>query len=195
MCYKKSKRSKKQKNDFIKSVNIFCYKYSKDELLNIQTEAYYRAMKRIEQEKEQEIEEKKRESDAIKKEKWYINLLFFLNVLFWPFKIHKRFKVNERVYDNLLVFVVSFILMIVGFLAWLSGILIIGYMVWSAIVMKPTGNLSILLLSIWGTFVGCVLIVSGNEFSKEADSSKIYAYSASIFALASCIVGIIALMK
>lgn len=42
--------------------------------------------------------------------------------------------------------------------------------------------------------VGSVFIVAGNEFSKVTDSNKIYAYSASILAVISCIVAIISLL-
>ena len=193
MCRNKSKQSKKTKNNNSgKFVNSFCYECSKDELVNIQTEAYYRAMKRIEKEKEKKILEEKQKLDKIKKEKWYINLLFFMNTIFWPFKIHKRFKINEHVYDNLLLVAVSLMLEVAGGLCWLFGILIT---VGCAIFIKSAENLSVLALSIWGVFLGSFLIISGNEFSKESDSSKIYAYSASIFAFASCIIGMIALMK
>ncbi len=39
-----------------------------------------------------------------------------------------------------------------------------------------------------------VILLAGGEFEKETDSNKIYAYSASIIALVSCIVSIIALL-
>ena len=38
------------------------------------------------------------------------------------------------------------------------------------------------------------MIISGRAFNEEQDSMKIYAYSASIIALVSCIVSIVALI-
>lgn len=40
-------------------------------------------------------------------------------------------------------------------------------------------------------FLGSAFILSGKAFEKETDSTKIYAYSASIYALISCIAAII----
>lgn len=39
-----------------------------------------------------------------------------------------------------------------------------------------------------------IFILAGGAFEKETDSNKIYAYSASIIALVSCIVSILALL-
>lgn len=41
---------------------------------------------------------------------------------------------------------------------------------------------------------GSTFVLAGGEFEKETDSNKIYAYSASIIALISCIVSIIAML-
>lgn len=45
------------------------------------------------------------------------------------------------------------------------------------------------------TIMGSIFILAGNAFGKETNSEKIYAYSASILALISCIVSILALMR
>ena len=42
--------------------------------------------------------------------------------------------------------------------------------------------------------LGAIFILAAGAFEKETDSNKIYAYSASIIALVSCIVSIIALV-
>ena len=52
-----------------------------------------------------------------------------------------------------------------------------------------TGAIAFVLL-----LLGSIFILAGGEFEKETDSNKIYSYSASIIALVSCIVSIIALM-
>lgn len=43
--------------------------------------------------------------------------------------------------------------------------------------------------------LGSIFILAGSAFSKEIDSNKIYAYSASVIALISCMISIIALLK
>ena len=57
-----------------------------EEIINIQAEAYYRALKRIEDEKAKADETKKEK----KRYKWYENVLFVLNVYFFPWKVNKK---------------------------------------------------------------------------------------------------------
>lgn len=47
---------------------------------------------------------------------------------------------------------------------------------------------------IFSLFLGSTFVLAGEEFGKETDSNKIYAYSASIIALISSVVGIIAML-
>ena len=69
------------------------------------------------------------EEQEITKEKvkytWYENLLFVLNVLIWPWKPSKKFKLKSNIYDNVLVAFVSSIMQIVGAFLWLFGILLV----------------------------------------------------------------------
>lgn len=51
------------------------------------------------------------------------------------------------------------------------------------------------LLSIFMLLFGPIFILAAGAFEKETDSNKIYAYSASVIALVSCIVSIIALLR
>lgn len=44
-------------------------------------------------------------------------------------------------------------------------------------------------------FFGSLTVVSEKKFEDELDSNRIYAFSASIFALISCIAGILAILK
>lgn len=78
-----SKRKSKNKEQILKyeSSNI-----SQEKMIEIQAEAYYRALKRIEAEKTKDDEQKHEK----KKYKWYENILFVVNVLFWPWKINNK---------------------------------------------------------------------------------------------------------
>lgn len=42
--------------------------------------------------------------------------------------------------------------------------------------------------------LGSIFILAGKTFEKEVESNKIYAYSASIFALVSCIIAVITMI-
>ncbi len=182
------RKTKKQKQQIVKyeSNNI-----SQEQMIEIQAEAYYRALKRIEDEKSKEDEKK----PEIPKKKCHKRILFFLNVCLWPWKINKRFNVSNRIYDSIPVMFVSFVLRLTGGIMWLVGIVglvtavynLIVYRVFKDIVGVGPFSLVILLL-------GAIFILAADAFEKETDSNKIYAYSASIIALVSCIVSIIALV-
>lgn len=182
------RKTKKQKQQIVKyeSSNI-----SQEQMIEIQAEAYYRALKRIEDEKSKEDEQK----PEIPKKKWHERILFFLNVCLWPWKINKRFNVSNRIYDSIPVMFVSFVLRLTGGIMWFVGMVglvtavynLIVYRVFKDIVGAGSFSLVILLL-------GAIFILAADAFEKETDSNKIYAYSASIIALVSCIVSIIALV-
>lgn len=182
------RKTKKQKQQIVKyeSNNI-----SQEQMIEIQAEAYYRALKCIEDEKSKEDEQKPER----RKYKWYEEVLFCINVFFWPWKISKRFSVSNKIYDSIPVMFVSGVLRFVGGFLWLAGLVGLGAEVYSLLISKIISNylvtcsISLVLLSL-----GSIFILAGGAFEKETDSNKIYAYSASIIALVSCIVSILALL-
>ena len=182
-----SKR-KKKKEKFVKHE---CMSISQDRMIEIQAEAFYRALKKIEQEKS-ESNESVRDK---KNEKWYDCILFPLNVIFCPWKINKRFSINNRIYDSILVFCVSGALQVIGGIMWLFGIIAIVYDIYR-IITKGIFNsfFGVLFIAILTLLIGSIFTISGDKFSQEEDSYKIYAYSASVIALISCVVSIIALL-
>lgn len=181
------KTSKKQnvKKEYLKNEN---HNVSQDKIIEMHAEAYYRALKRIEQEKSK-VQEKK-------KDKWFIDLLFMLNVFFWPWKINKRFRINNGIYDSLLILFVSGVLYVFGFLIWLFSmveiILEFEQMINEGISSVSITTIFILILML---FLGSTFSLAGREFNKETDSNKIYAFSACVIALISCVVSIITLSK
>ena len=164
---------------------------SQEQMIEIQAEAYYRALKRIEDEKSKKDEQKPER----RKYKWYKEVLFCINVFFWSWKISKRFSVSNKIYDSIPVMFVSGVLRFVGGFLWLAGLVGLGAEVYSLLISKIISNylvtcsISLVLLSL-----GSIFILAGGSFEKETDSNKIYAYSASIIALVSCIVSILALL-
>lgn len=186
MSRRKTKRQKQQ------SVKYESNNISQEQMIEIQAEAYYRALKRIEDEKTKEDEQKPER----RKYKWYEEVLFCINVFFWPWKINKRFSVSNKIYDSIPVMFVSGALRLVGGFLWLAGLVGLGAEVYSLLISESINNylvtcsISLVLLSL-----GSIFILAGEAFEKETDSNKIYAYSASIIALVSCIVSIIALLR
>lgn len=182
------RKTKKQKQHIVKyeSNNI-----SQEQMIEIQAEAYYRALKRIEDEKSKEDEQK----PEIPKKKRHERILFFLNVCLWPWKINKRFNVSNRIYDSIPVMFVSFVLRLTGGIMWLVGMVGLVTAVYNLIVYRVfkdivgVGPFSLVIL-----LFGAIFILAADAFEKETDSNKIYAYSASIIALVSCIISIIALV-
>lgn len=182
------RKTKKQKQHIVKyeSNNI-----SQEQMIEIQAEAYYGALKRIEDEKSKEDEQK----PEIPKKKWHERILFFLNVCLWPWKINKRFNVSNRIYDSIPVMFVSFVLRLTGGIMWLVGMVGLVTAVYNLIVYRVfkdivgVGPFSLVIL-----LFGAIFILAADAFEKETDSNKIYAYSASIIALVSCIISIIALV-
>lgn len=183
------RKTKKQKQQIIKyeSNNM-----SQEQMIEIQAEAYYRALKRIEGEKAK-VDEQKPEKQ---KYKWYENILFFLNICLWPWKMNKRFRVSTRIYDSIPVMFVSFVLRIAGGIMWFAGIVSLVTAIYNLIVYRVFGDVigagpfSFVIL-----LLGAIFILAADAFEKETDSNKIYAYSASIIALVSCIVSIITFVQ
>lgn len=191
MSRRNSKNSSKKNDANMQTIskNIV---YSKDELMKIQEEAYYRAIKRIEQEKEEKLIESNKQTVKKEKRKWQFNVLLFLNVLLCPWKINKKFNTNKSIHEYLLVAAVSGIMGFLGSLCWLFGgiVVIVGikYKNWIVTIILFVVGLLI-------SFFGSAIIISGNTFENENDSNKIYAYSAAIFSLVSCIIAITALLN
>ena len=119
----------------------------------------------------------------------------FLNVCFWPWKINKRFSVSDRIYDSIPVMFVSVVLRLAGGIMWFVGMVSLVTTIYNLIAYRVlndiigTGPISFVML-----LLGAIFILAASAFEKETHSNKIYAYSASIIALVSCIVSIIALL-
>lgn len=141
-------------------------------------------------------EEKKESKEKVNNERWYTKVLFMLNVLFFPWKINKRFRINNKIYDGILVIFVSVILALVGAFIWIIGL---GTVINGGVMLSQGGavdtfvgmtSLGLLLM----TF-GSLFTLASDEFSKVSDSNRIYAYSASIIALISCILTVVSILK
>ena len=128
--------------------------------------------------------------------KWHIKALYLLNVVMFPWKLNKKFTLSGPIYDDILVVVVSWILEIIGTLVWIMGIV---FIVCSVMTLGQSGmimQLGIMItLGVGFMMFGSMSVLAGKEFSKVVDSNRIYAYSACILALISCVVAVISLVN
>lgn len=184
----RNRNKKKQRNDQI--VKYECGNISEDRMIEIHTQAYYNALKKIEKEKE----EVKEPVPKKEKGKWYMNVLFVLNVLLCPWKLF--FKYNKQIYDSVLVMFVFGVFWVFGTLVWLVGCFAIMYGVVQGVLLDVYREWPTMMgIGVTALFGGSILIISGEAFSTETDSNKIYAYSASVIALISCIIAVISLIS
>ena len=113
---------------------------------------------------------------------------YFLNVLLFPWRIRKKFKLKDNIYDDMLTLIISFIMYgIGGFLQLVSlgGVIGIAKNIGK---LQVTALLWIGVIFIYCLFFASVIIISAKQFSNEKDSNKIYAFSSIIIALISCII-------
>ena len=184
---KKKRNRKSIKNNGYKLEELGIQKddITKEELIDIYADAYYKALKRIENESKSENEPEHK----VKKYEW---VQYFLNVLFFPWKIHEKFKLKDNIYDDMLTLIISLIMYFIGgFLQLVSLGGVIG-------IINNIGKLQVTVLLwigvivIYCLFFASVIIISAKQFSKEKDSNKIYAVSSIIIALISCIISTVA---
>lgn len=185
----RKKYRKKPREQIIKYKNN---NISQENMIEIHAEAYYRALKKIEQEKTNHQEQKQERT----KYTWYMELLLMLNLVLFPWKISKKFNINNQIYDSVLVFFVSMALCPIGMIVWILG----AYEIIQVIKELTKVGISYALVIRFGIglvclVLGSIFVLAGKTFSEEEDSNKIYAYSASIIAMLSFAVSIITLVK
>lgn len=193
---KKGKSKIPKRND--KGINlkqtgepVVCF-VSKSEYVELQAKAYYLALKQMEDEKrEAEKLETQKKNQQREKKNFLKIFLRFLNVLCCPWKIFGKRAIDDQVYDSILVIPISALLLVSGSALWSAGVGIIFFMLKK---IYFTFNLNTITFSFFLIVMGSFMILSGKAFSEEKDSMKIYAYSASVIALISCVVSIITLI-
>ena len=167
------------------------YKLSKKELLKIEERALYNALKKYEKNlmksaNEKEAERNRKEDDI---SNWKYCLMFF----FVPWLVGKYLKNNKRLYENVIVFFITFILEFIGSVGWLAAIIGIcvngkNFLVTCEIKsMVSTG----LFIIIW--LISVLFIILGNRLSEEKDSKQIYTVATTIMAILTFIVAVVTL--
>lgn len=185
-----NKRKKKKVKEQVAKYEYNYNSLSLNQMIEIQAEAYYRAMKKIDLEKSEE-----NITNYDKKTlKWYDFVLLVLNIMFVPWKINRKFRISDQIYDNILVLAVSIMLHGIGGVLWLIGLCTFVYDVYIVITNGVTLiYLVLFIIAILLLCFGSMFILAGDKFIQEVDSYKIYAYSASVIALMGVIISIVAL--
>jgi len=180
----KNKRNRKLiKNNGYKLEELGIQKddLTKEELIDIYAEAYYKALKRIENESRSENEPEHKVKDY-KKYEWVQYFLFF------PWRIRKKFKLKDNIYDNMLTLIISLIMYGIGAVLQLISLVGVIGIISGIGKLQVTALLWIGVIVIYCLFFASVIIISAKQFSNEKDSNKIYAFSSIIIALISCII-------
>lgn len=140
-----------------------------------------------------DIPKNKEKDKKVMKEKWYINLWAFINILFFPWHISKKVALKEKVYDSVLVSFITVFLLVLGTLLWITGIIFVIIILAGLFAIDPAGPISYV-IPVLMVVTGSFLIISSHAFAVETDSIRIYAYSASIMTFISCVIGILSFL-
>ena len=162
--------------------------FSNEEMIEIYSESYYKALKRIEEEKTIGKEEKKISI--------LIKILYMLNFFIWPFYISKKFQTHDSFADGILVVLLSWIFSVAGIGLWglsLVWIIVCIVCVCEHSITLMEGCIGILLGVLLDMFGG-MLWQANKEIFKETDSTKIHMCTGSFMAILGVIVAIISLV-
>ena len=177
------------------------YTLKEKELLKIVERAAYNALKQFEKkpiesacEKEKETHlEISHEKEKDEKRDWIFDIKYCLVFYLCPWLAYKYFNKNKRLYEDVIVAVITLFLELIGSVGWLGAI--VGII--SSVIMcfwkhelqplAPIGIFCIILV------ISVLLIIIGKRFSEESDSEKIYLFATTIMAILSFMVAAVTL--
>ncbi|MCI2046879.1 MAG: hypothetical protein LKJ90_04095 [Faecalibacterium sp.] len=158
------------------------YPFSKEEQIEIQAEAYYKALKRMES-------EKIAKEPTQKLSQWEGGWLV-AKAIIWPFHVSKKFSV-EKAPDLLLSTIVITILYVIGFVLWMGGIGTI------AIAFLHNAELAqrafTFIIGLCFLLFGSEFILSAKGVDKIEESFKIESYASGMMGTLAMIVALISL--
>lgn len=184
---KKRKKNKKEKNKS-ETYNAF----SRKELIDIHAEAYYKALKKIEAEKEATVVE---ESKPIKSNGMVIKRM--LRVFIAPFSVKIGVSNENDITNSVFSFISSFVISVIGYCLWSGGIFCLICLLWyyfNNFNVEMLWKIGIIILGLVDAIVlGAMFIVAGKELDREKDGTKIMVYAANTLALVGVVIAIISL--
>lgn len=168
--------------------------YSRDEMIEMQAEAYCRALEMAEDRKKKKYDEVKERAKNIKFEE---KIKFVFWMIFLPNKAKEKAGLREDITNGLFTLISSIVVAGSGHvIRFFASVFFIG-----SIILAATNSILlrdfiiILPITIFSFIFGAIMILSGQEIAQERDPAKITVYSAGVFALISMIISMISLLK
>ena len=171
----------------------------KERYIEYHAEAYYRALKRIEEEKQNVVTEevcvKKEERTTIQ------TILLFLRLVFCPGSLDTEFKARKFA-DTFLNFIVSGTLSFTGTCLRVSALVVVISGIWGLYknfadmtngIVSWLMALDFFLIAIVLALFGGLFKIAGKELSEMDNPERLYAYSSGIMAALAVIIAIIGL--
>ena len=189
--HKKKKTSKKAMSGIDLRNNINCSAYTKEELIEIQEEAYVRAMRRMELEKQQRVNDEYPQFDSKKDMIGYM-----LNVLFCPLFIRKKYTLRKGYSEGLIRLTSAGLVGLIGLLLWLSGVIFVILSLLGVLNNTWGRNeifIAVVLAAYCLVFASC-FIAAAREIDQEKDFQKICAYSFSLMAIVAVVISLISVI-
>lgn len=169
---------KKNEQVPIQTTNFF----SKQEIIEIQAEAYYQAFKRIEQDKAEVPQAKTKRC-------WWETTLLLLNIILFPWKLHKKLAIKNMP-ETLLGSLIVLVLMVFGCITWFLGI---ASLIAIIFITSTTYKLMLLPFSILLTIIGSEFIIASNSLDRIEETTKIENFASSIMGTLAVIIALISL--
>ena len=172
----------------------------KENLIEIQAEAYYRALKRIDKENhslEESVAINQKEQRTKKQA-----LLVILKLIFIPRKLSAELK-SSNFADNFLSLLASIIIGIIGAGLRLCAMLLLIVGAWKLHIDCIATNadtsmwiaaLDYFAFSILLALIGSFFTITGKELSEMKDTEKLYAYTSGIMGVLALIAAVISIL-
>lgn len=187
-------RGKNTKPPLIKKAECGQLFFSREEYIQMYSEAYYQAMKKLENERVPIS----KEDSKLKRSKLEV-FFFLISIIFIPKHIKsKQFGIHMA--DNLLSVVVALVLDTIGFLFRAVSFILFFYWIWLLItticsetfsINSLLYTLSLFIFILILSLIGGAFSLSSKEIANEQNQNKIYAYSSAFMASIAFFVSVI----
>lgn len=183
MSKKRGRENRPQ--DIIKTRN-----FSSIDYVEIQSEAYYRALKRIEKERN---ETKRLHRQGLGKERHSKKEIacLILNFAFRPRHLQKISKTN--IADSLLNIIMASFFLLIGYSMRILGFIVAVYTIYESFSSGVTMKILYIVWCVAVLILGGFFIAASIEIENEKNYEKLYTYSASIMAVFAVIISSVAL--
>lgn len=157
--------------------------FSREDYIQMQMEAYYQAIKRLENEKLTDTQLK----PAVKKSKRDI-FSIIICIMIFPWRLHKK-----NIADDLLSLLVSGTLTLTGLILYFAAIVCVF-----GVILCIHKSILCTILFFVGMFIfllyGGAFIASSKEIENEKNKERLYAYSSALMSALAVIIALVAIL-